>query len=181
MARLQRLRRAYLTLSRDGDSRPASWSEWDMAFPQMRGVSLQPTGYWVTADLLVQQVQRVGFWLSSLVATLEADTWYGIDQLCRLIYQMQRDLLIPDSQRSWWNWMLDGQPLDSKQFTLDRWMKTTGQMIETWLTGPATWLLMVQVGFVGGRSAVFRRLAVPPAGAAQAPPSATRCVLCPTA
>lgn len=170
MERLQRLRRAYLTLSRRVEGQPVSWSEWDMAFPQMKGVRLQPTAFWVTTAQLIQQVRWVGVWLSNLVTSLEAETWYSVEQLYKLIYHVQRDLLIPGSQQSWWTWVIDGQSLDPSQITFDLWMRTSGRVIEAWLTGPASWLLMVQVGYAHGRPAAFRRPGVLPAGEAEPPP-----------
>lgn len=168
--RLQRLRRAYLTLPKEGESRLTSWSEWDLAFAQVQGEGPQPLSYWVTVDHLLQQMQAAGVWLSSLVAGLQADTWYGVEQFCRLIFQAQRNLLIPSGQMSRWTWTLDGQAQDAQQMTFDRWMKTHGRVLETWLTGPASWLLFVQIGYAGGRPAAFRRPSVLPAGVAQPPP-----------
>ncbi|MCB0235251.1 MAG: hypothetical protein KDH08_07740, partial [Anaerolineae bacterium] len=76
----------------------------------------------------------------------------------------------PGSQQSWWTWVIDGQSLDPSQITFDLWMRTSGRVIEAWLTGPASWLLMVQVGYAHGRPAAFRRPGVLPAGEAEPPP-----------
>lgn len=173
--RLQRLRRAYWTQPREGESRLNSWSEWDVVFAQGLGDGMQATGYYASSDQLVQQVQVLGVWLSGLIATLPLDMWYGIESFCKLIYQVQRDPLIPPSQQSRWQWVVNGELHDAQQMPFDRWMKTYGHLVVAWLTGPATWLLFVQIGHAGDRPAAFRRPRTLPAGEAQqAPPGSLR-------
>lgn len=169
--RLLRLRRAYLALPKEGESRFNSWSEWDMLFAQGQGDSLQPAGYWVTADLVLQQTQVLGVWFSGLIAGLPADTWFGVEPFCKLIYQVQRDFMISSSSMSRWTWVVNGESLDAQQLPFERWMKSYGRLVEVWLTGPASWLLFVQVAYADGRPAAFRRPSALPAGVAEQAPA----------
>ena len=173
--RLQRLRRAYLTLPREGESRLNSWSEWDMVFAQGVAKGIYASGYYARDDHLLRNAQWLGVWFSGLLASLPFDTWYGIEQFCKLIYQVQRDLLSTFSHGTQWIWMVDGMLVNAQQMSFDGWMKTYGRLVEAWLTGPATWLLFVQIGHAAGRPAAFRRPRTLPAGEAQqAPPGSLR-------
>ena len=173
--RLQLLRRAYLTLPESAAIRFNSWSEWDMMFGQDRDESLQPEGFWSITDVVLQQTHALGVWFSHLVAGLQVDTWYGIEQFCQLIYKTKPDLTMASSGMSRYTWLVDGKSRYVDQLPFDRWMKTYGRIVEAWLTGPANWLLLVQIGVAGNRPAAFRRLARPPAGTAlPAPPGSLR-------
>lgn len=173
--RLQRLRQTYLTLPRESESRLNSWSEWDMVFAQGVGEGIHASGYYARNDHLLRSAQWEGVWFSGLAASLQADTWYGIEQFCKLIYQVQRDLVSLFSQGTTWSWMVDGMLVNAQQMPFDRWMKTYGRLVEAWLTGPASWLLFVQIGYAGGRPAALRRPSTLPAGEAQqAPPGSLR-------
>lgn len=175
LERLLRLRRAYLTLPREGESRLNSWSEWDLVFGQGLGEGLQNTGHYASVDQLLQLTQALGVWLSGLIASLPADTWIGIEQLGKLIYHVQRDLLISASRMSHWQWVEGNETVDVQQISFEHWMRTQGRLVEAWLTGPATWLMFAQIGYAGNRPAAFRRPAVLPAGEApQAPPGSLR-------
>lgn len=173
--RLQRLRRAYLTLPKEGESRLSSWSEWDVVFVQGLGEGIQNTGYYASVDQLLQLTQALGVWLSGLIASLPADTWIGVEQFCKLIYHVQRDLLVSASRMSHWQWIDGNETVDAQQISFERWMRTQGRLVEAWLTGPAFWLLFVQIGYAGNRPAAFRRLTTLPAGQAlKAPPGSLR-------
>lgn len=173
--RLQRLRRAYLTLPKEGESRLNSWSEWDVVFAQGLGEGIQNTGYYSSADQPLHLTQALGVWLSGLIASLPADTWIGIEQFGKLIYQVQRDLLVPASRMSYWQWVEGNEAVDAQQISFERWMRTHGRLVEAWLTGPAFWLLFVQIGYAGNRPVAFRRPSALPAGeAAKALPGSLR-------
>ncbi len=169
--RLQRLRRSYLTLPKEGESRLNSWSEWDVVFAQGHNEGLLPPSYWLTVDGLLQQTNSFGVWLANLVASLQVETWYGIEPFCKLIYQVQRDLTLSSSHLLSWKWMIDGETLEGQKTTFARWMQTYGRLVTAWLTGPANWLLFVQIGFAGGQPVAFRRPREAPAGVAQQAPA----------
>lgn len=168
--RLQRLSQTYLTFPQESENRVGFWSEWDVVFPQMQDVNLRPIGSWVTLSQLIHQIHQAGVWLSWLVTRLQADTWYGVEQFCRLIYAVQRDFLNTVSRQTWWQWVVSDQLLNPQQMDFDTWMKTYGLLVQAWLTGPASWLLFVQIGYAGGWPVAFRRPSVLPAGVAEPPP-----------
>lgn len=173
--RLERLRRAYVKLSGEGEARLNSWSEWDMVFSQDRDETLQSKGPWVTADMVLRQIQVLGVWFSTLIAGLQTDTWYGIEQFCKLVYRTKSDLMTAASVISQFFWAVDGKVQYADQLPFDRWMTTYGRLVQAWLTGPARWLLFVQIATIGDQPVAFRRPAALPAGVASpAPPGSLR-------
>lgn len=175
LEQLRRLRGAYLVPPREGENRLNSWSEWDLVFAQELSQSIQSAGYYASNDSLLQQTRMVGVWLSGLVANLPVDSWIGIEQFYKLIYLVQRDLLATNSRTSYCQWMEGNEALDMQQISFERWMRTQGRLVEAWLTGPASWLMFVQIGYAGNQPAAFRRPSVLPSGeAVKAPPDALR-------
>jgi hypothetical protein len=174
--RLQRLRRAYLIEpGNDAAQRLSSWSEWDMVFTPGSDDGLTPGQYWISNDLVVQQIQRLGVWLNNLLIGLPADTWFSVEGFCRLIYQVRRDLQIPSLHTARWMWVIQGEELDAQQLPFDRWRQSFGRLVEAWLTGPASWLLWAQVGYAAGRPVAFQRPSALPLGVAEpAPPGSLR-------
>ncbi|HNS00974.1 MAG TPA: hypothetical protein PKM78_01170 [Anaerolineae bacterium] len=173
--RIERLRRAYLSLPKEGVSRLLSWSELDMVFDQEQGDSLRAFGYYISLDQLMQQVQLLGIWFAGLLFGLEADTWYSLDQFCRLIHQVQRNLLPPSNSVSSWSWVLGEHLVDPNHASYEVWMKSYGRIVEAWLIGPASWLLLAQVSQADGQPTAFRRPTAAPTGEAQqAPPGSLR-------
>jgi hypothetical protein len=170
--RLQRLRRAYLTApGSDREPRLSSWSEWDLVFTPGLDDGLTPSHYWITTDLVTQQIQMLGAWLNNLLLGLPADTWLSVEGFCKLIYQIRRDLLVSSPHMSRWTWVIQGEELDAQHLPFDRWRQSFGRVVEAWLTGPASWLLWAQVGYAAGQPVAFRRPSVLPTGVAEpAPP-----------
>jgi len=165
--RLGRVRQWWLQISLPG--RPpggvtSTWNELDLALGHVKEYTLRPTGYWTTADQISRQVAFLRLWLLGLVAGLRSDTWYSIERLENLAYQLHRDLLSWEAGLTGWRWHQDKTMLDPNQMSLDIWRETYGQVIRAWFSGPATWLAYVQVGHAGGRPVAFRYLAMVPAG-----------------
>ncbi len=168
--RLQHLRQAYLTTPASAQPRLMSWTEFDMACPHVQSEGLQSSTYWKTVADLLQQVRVISLWLTGLVNGLPVDTWFGIESLCRLIFQLRRDLWSNPLQSMQWRWMVNKQPLEPQRIDFQQWMETYGRVIEAWLTGPASWLLFVQIGYAENQPVAFRVPSAVPVGVPEPPP-----------
>ncbi|HRI55761.1 MAG TPA: hypothetical protein PK170_01535 [Anaerolineae bacterium] len=173
--RLARLRQTYLIPPHVAANRMLSWSEMDMVFGQNEGDNLVAVGGYASSEQLVQQLQVVGIWLCGLLVHLQADAWVSFDQFCRLVYETQRNLLAASSALMGWSWTVQETTADPMQMPYETWMESYGRIVEAWLTGPASWLLLVQLSEAGGRPVAFRRPAMVEVGEAyQAPPGSLR-------
>ena len=163
--RLQRLRRWWLQSAAQPAGSPAStWNELDLALHLVTGYVLRPAAYWMNPTHLTSQMAVLRVWLLSLISAWQPNTWYSVERLSNLVYHLRRDLLKWEEAGSSWRWCIDKTPLDPSQMTFDVWYGTYGKLIEAWLTGPATWLAFVQVGYTGSRPVAFRYLNQVPAG-----------------
>lgn len=169
--RLQRLRRATMTPLTPEQHRPMTWSELDMAFPRTQSQGLRGPSFWSPIDDLLVHVQATGVWLTQLVGSLPADTWYDIESFCRVIYHLQRDFWASPWQAAQWRWVIDKQAADPQQMTFELWMSTYGRVVEAWLNGPGSWLLVVQIGHANDRPVAFRVPSTLPVGVPQRPPA----------
>lgn len=171
LERLQRLRRATMTPPTSQHHRSMSWSELDMAFPRTQSQGLRGPSHWSPIDELLAQVQGTGIWLTKLVGSLPADTWFDIESFCRVIYHVQRDFWASPWQTAQWRWVIDKQAADPQQMSFELWMSTYGRVVEAWLNGPGSWLLYVQIGYANGRPVTFRVPSTVPVGVPQQPPA----------
>ncbi len=181
-ARLQRLRQWWLQSSPRPGGTPgtaSTWNELDLALHQVKDYALRPVGYWSTADQWSRQVAVLRAWLLGLASALPPDTWHNVERLSNLVYHLHRDLLNWEAAASALRWHQDKTPLDPNQMRLEIWRETYGRLIEAWLSGPATWLGYVQVGYAGGRPIAFRYRSRVPAGDLTAmPPRCPALPLC---
>ncbi len=137
-----------------------TWTELDLALQSVPShFQLYSTAYWSTQEQLVPIIARLRGWLTSLVSGLEPDVWYSVESFCTLVYRLRRNLLVFDTPVFSWNWYRDGKPLDPTQMSFEDWQVTYGKLIEAWLRSTATWLLIAEVGYEGGRPVAFRRYA----------------------
>lgn len=170
--RLNLLRQRWLTIGERGNlAGTSSWNELDLALHRVLGYSLRSSYYWNTAEPLSYNITMLRIWLLSLTQGLQPDTWHSIEQLCSLAYQLHRDLLVWDTSPANWRWYRDKTAQDPQQMPFEAWLETYGKLIEAWLTGPANWLLFVQVGFAAGKPVAFRTLSQVPSGEATALPA----------
>ncbi len=170
--RLLRLRQTWLTVDPQRNvGLRSTWNELDLALRSVRSFTLRSSYYWGAAEPLYASIALLRVWLMKLVGNLAIDVWYSVDQLCRLIYQIRRDLFALSLSPGTWRWHSDKTPLDPNQMDYETWQATYGQVIEAWLSGPASWLLLVQVGYEKGRPIAFRLLDQIPAGDALALPA----------
>lgn len=166
--RVQRLHWTYLNASKK--HRNTSWSEWDVVLAQTKNCRVQSENQNLTIEQLLSVSRTAGIWLTGLVTGLARDTWYATEAYVRFIYNLQRDILSLIEMRIGWKWVVDNQVLDAQQMPFDVWRKIYGRFVEAWLTGPASWLLWVQVAYQGDQPVAFRVPSGVPEGTPEPPP-----------
>lgn len=163
--RLARLQQQWLTVDPQRNvGLSSTWNELDLALRNIRGFALRSTYYWNTPEPLYASIALLRVWLMKLVDVLTPEVWYNIKDLNRLIYQIRRDPFIFGMSPSIWRWHKDKTLFDPNQMDFETWNETYGRVVEAWFSGPASWLLLAQVGYEHGRPVAFRRLAQAPAG-----------------
>ena len=165
---VQRLHQAYVNPPRK--NRTTSWSEWDVVMAQTKNYRVRPENQNLTIEHLLAASRTTGIWLAGLISGLAPDTWYATESFFRLIYHLHRDFWTPIGTRADWKWVIDNQVLDGQQMPFDVWRKTYGRFVEAWLTGPASWLLWVQVAYQGDQPVAFRAPSTVPEGTPPPPP-----------
>jgi hypothetical protein len=175
LERLSRLRAQWFTEARPSAPTLSAWDELDLALPEVSSYTLRQTYAWATSEQLHWQVVSLRTWLAGLLMMLRPDTWQSVEQLIALVYQLRRDPFQLDSGLPGWRWYHANAHVEPGQMALNVWRDTYGKVIEAWLIGPATWLALVEVGYVRGRPAAFRVRSQAPAGeAVTLPPDALR-------
>lgn len=163
--RLTRLQQAWLTVDPQRNMGFGStWSELDLALRNTKAFKLRSSYYWNTPETLHGSIAQMRVWLIKLLQGLTPETWHSLEGLGRLIYLLRRDLFAQGAGVAVWRWYNDKTPLDPNQIDYETWQATYGQIVEACLCGPASWLLLVQVGYDKGRPVAFRRLERVPAG-----------------
>lgn len=150
---------------------PNFWSELDLALPRVQHYVLRASYYWSPTETLHTNMTYLRNWLLPIAQALTPGTWYSVERLCELVYQLRRDLLAWGSMPAIWRWYRDTTSLDPQQITFEVWRATYGRLVEAWLSGPLSWLLFAQVGYVAGKPAAFCMLSAPPPGDAAAIPA----------
>lgn len=170
--RLARLQRQWLTVDPQRNmGLTNTWNELDLALRDVRGYTLRSSYYWNTPEPLYASIALLRVWLMKLVAALTPGVWYSIQDLKYFIYQIRREPFMIGPSPAIWRWCRDKTLLDPNQMDQQTWDETYGRVIEAWLSGPASWLLLVQVGCVGGRPTAFRTPEQLPLGDALAIPA----------
>lgn len=141
----------------EGQHRLGSWTLLDLALDHVEGYTLRPLYAWAASELPTTPLFLLGLWLLSLTTRLEADTWYGIRRFQELLHTIQRDLLLDTFDYRTWYWHKGDQILDPDHMSKEVWIETYGRLVEAWLAGPASWLLLVEVGTLDGIPVAFRR------------------------
>ncbi len=163
--RLVRLRQAWLTVDPQRNvGLNSTWNELDLALRNTKVFTLRSSYYWNTPDPLYASIALVRTWLIRLLQGLAPEAWHTLPGLSRLVYQFRRDLFAQGTGPAIWRWHSDKTALDPNQMDFETWQATYGQVIEACLTGPASWLLLVQVGYDKGRPVAFRRIEQLPTG-----------------
>ena len=141
--------------------------------PAVSAYSLRQTYAWATQEQLHWQIARLRTWLLGLLRTLRRDTWQSVEQLTNLVYHLRRDPFQLDAGLPGWRWHRANVHVEPSQMAFDVWRETYGKLIEAWLTGPASWLAVVEVGQAGDRPVAFRvQSQVPTGETAVLPPDA---------
>jgi len=175
LERLSRLREQWFTEPRPSAPVLSAWDELDLALPEVSSYSLRQTYAWATPEQLHWQVARLRAWLVGLLAILRPDSWQSVEQLIALVYQLRRDPFQLDTGLPGWRWYHANAHVEPGQMAFNIWRDTYGKVIEAWLTGPATWLALIEVGYTGDRPVAFRVRSQAPAGeAVTLPPDALR-------
>lgn len=171
--RLIRLRKSWLLSEpqRNMASQLRAWDELDMALRNTQPYVLRSSYYWGTSEALSNVIEQLRVWLLNILQCLAPDVWYRLDGLNRLVYQLRRDPLTSPFGGMTWRWHTDQAPLDPNQMAFETWQATYGQIVEACLRGPASWMLLVQVGYDHNRPVAFRRIEQVPAGDAPAIPA----------
>ncbi len=116
-----------------------------MALAQrVKGFDLRPALGWSPAPALYMAVLALRQQVMSILQTLQADTWYSFEPLCRLVRELSRDLFslgAPDA----WRWAEDGMFLQPAKMPFDVWMATYGRVLAALFWGPASWLGFVEL------------------------------------
>ncbi len=158
-ARLNLLRGVAFSQSTTGDEVFGSWNELNLALPLIEGFSLRTMHYY--SELKPGQVGLITRAMRSnvfrLLANLQLDVWYDLDQLDRLFYHVMRDPFSLGNQMSiYLRWHLDDRPLDTRSIDEQTWRRTYGQVLRAALSGPAYWLQLVELGFENNQLVALR-------------------------
>jgi hypothetical protein len=173
LERLKHLRVQWFTQPRQITPTASAWDELDLTLPTVNAYSLRQTYAWATQEQLHRQIANLRTWLTGLLRTLRPDTWQSVEQLINLVYHLRRDPFMLDTGLPGWRWHRANAHVEPSQMTFDVWRETYGKLIEAWLTGPASWLAVVEIGQAGDRPIAFRVLSQPPTGETAAlPPDA---------
>lgn len=170
--RLVRLRQAWLLSEPQRNMAYAgTWNELDMALRDTQPYALRASYYWGAPEALYSMIEQFRPWLLNILQCLAPDVWHRLDGLNRLVYQLRRDPFISSVGGIVWRWYKDKIPLEPNQMDFETWQATYGQIVAACLRGPASWLLLVQVGYDHNRPVAFRRIEQIPAGDAFAIPA----------
>ena len=158
LERLEHLRVQWFVQPRQTAPATGAWDELDLTVPTVSAYSLRQTYAWATQEQLHWQIARLRTWLPGLLGTLRPDTWQSVEQLINLVYHLRRDPFMLDAGLPGWRWHRANAHVEPSQMAFDVWRETYGKLIEAWLTGPASWLAVVEVGQAGDRPVAFRVL-----------------------
>ncbi len=176
-ARLGHLRGAALGMALSPTRLLGSWTELSLALPAVEHFTLRAISYYgsTSTGQVAYSVNALRTEVVDLLLGLEAGTWYDLDRLDMLFYQVLRDPLNAAQRQGggYLRWFQGTSALDPQQMPVQTWRQTYGQLWRAVLAGPACWLQIVELGFDGERWVAVR---VPPAEvvgeARPAPPDA---------
>jgi hypothetical protein len=135
-----------------------SWHELDLGLRYATDYQLRWAGGWTGANEL-QEVDLLTTrrWLITTLSLLQPDTWYDVNAFSNLIYHMHRDLLRWNPYLAALIWHKDHQRIEAARMDFKTWNASNGAVLRAWLTGPASWLGLVQVGYRSGEPVAFQR------------------------
>jgi len=144
-----------------------SWDELDLVLTARPRYTLRPRVSWVGRESLDLQLRYMRAWLLNLISALRPDVWYDYGRFLDLIFSIRRDLFLSTTHQIGWSWYADSTRLEASQMLRSQWEETYGLLVVAWLTGPATWLGLVQTAIQDDRVVAFMR-----PGAAASPAAA---------
>lgn len=92
--------------------------------------------------------------LLPLLASLNSQTWYSVAGLVAAVKEHEPDFQRPDGEYSTWYIRRRDDPVFLRGF--ERWDEVEGELLRFLLSGPLTWLGVVQTGFEADGAALFR-------------------------
>jgi hypothetical protein len=171
---LGHLRGAALGLAPNAARPLGSWTELAMALPAIDRYTLRVLSYYgsVTSGQVAYSVNTLRVEVVDLLLGLEADTWYGLDRLDMLFYQVLRDPLSTAQRQGggYLRWYQATAVLDPQQMPVQTWRQTYGQLLRATLAGPAHWLQLVELGYDGPHWVAVRVPSAEVVGEARAAP-----------
>jgi hypothetical protein len=153
--RVLRLRTWWTPGSQQAFYRTATmWNELDLAIGSVEGFTLRYSTPWADAFAASIPVDQFRHWLMLLLLRLDS-AWNDIEQFVRFIHHAYPTPL-GASHIGRWQWYTGGKALDSTKMDWQTWHATNGRFVEAFLTGPARWLGLVEVGYQGQKPVAFR-------------------------
>lgn len=133
------------------------WDELDMVLTGQTTYSLRQKVSWATRDRLDNQIKQLRAWLLRLLHGFQEGVWFSFARLLDLIRRLRRDPLLWTAYEISWTWYEGETPLGAAQMSQRVWNETFGALIEACLSGPASWLGLVQVAVEDNAIVAFMR------------------------
>jgi len=170
--RLLRLRWAALSTSEMQPAPPGTWTEVDLALPKISGYELKPNVYYIIPETLTRLAMQMRARVLAVIITLPPNTWHSFDSLATFFYHIMRDPLTMGSEETnYLGWSQNNTLQSPQQMNSKTWRETSGRLLETVLTGPGQWLVMLQLSYEQGKLAAVRWLSETPVGTVMKAPS----------
>lgn len=130
------------------------WNELDLAIGSVEGFTLRYSTPWADAFAASIPIDTFRHWLIPLLLRLDS-AWVDVEQFIQFIHHAYPAPL-GASNIGKWQWYAGGKALDSARMDWQTWRATNGRFVEAFLTGPAQWLGLVEIGYRGERPVAFR-------------------------